>query len=136
MTSEIPDIDQYWQALEAALPKFAPDELLQIPGHNEMQMDQATEHGTMPAEMADIQAPFRAVALDVAGMTCEGCATTAQLAVKRVEGVQEAEFSYEGADGFVTFDPTLTSVEAIIGELDRMTGFSGTVRESSSSKDG
>ena len=53
------------------------------------------------------------------------------MAVERVEGVQEARFSYEGAEGFVTFDTTLTSAEEILAELDRMTDFSGTVRATS-----
>lgn len=49
--------------------------------------------------------------------------------MERVEGVREATFSYERAEGFVTFDTTLTSLEAILAELERLTGFSGTVRE-------
>ena len=50
------------------------------------------------------------------------------MAVKRVEGVREAEFSYERAEGFVTFDTTKTNPQAFIAELDRMTDFSATVR--------
>ena len=49
--------------------------------------------------------------------------------MERVEGVREAQFSWELAEGFVTYDTTLTSDEAIIAELERLTGFSGTVRE-------
>ncbi len=45
-----------------------------------------------------------------------------------MEGVREAEFSYERAEGFVTFDTTKTSPEVFLAELDRMTDFSGTVR--------
>ena len=45
-----------------------------------------------------------------------------------MEGVREAEFSYERAEGFVTFDTTKTSPEEFLAELDRMTDFSGTVR--------
>ena len=50
------------------------------------------------------------------------------MAVERVEGVREAKFSYERAEGFVTFDTTMTSPDVFLAELDRMTGFSGTVR--------
>ena len=53
------------------------------------------------------------------------------MAVERVDGVREATFSYAAAEGFVTFDTTLTSPEQFIAELDRMTDFSATVRESS-----
>ena len=45
-----------------------------------------------------------------------------------MEGVREANFSYESAEGLVTFDKTVTSADAILVELERMTGFSGTVR--------
>ena len=37
-------------------------------------------------------------------------------------------FSYDRAEGFVTFDTTMTSPEEFLAELDRMTDFSGTVR--------
>ena len=51
------------------------------------------------------------------------------MAVKRVEGVEDAKFSYSGAEGWVTFDITMTSPEEFLGELSRLTAFSGTVRE-------
>ncbi len=45
-----------------------------------------------------------------------------------VEGVQEARFSYEAAEGFVTFDASVTTVAEIVGELEEMTDFSATER--------
>jgi len=50
------------------------------------------------------------------------------VAVERVDGVREAEFSYERAEGYVTFDTTKTSPDVFLAELDRMTDYSGTVR--------
>ena len=50
------------------------------------------------------------------------------MAVERVKGVREAEFSYERAEGFVTFDTTQTTPEAFIGELERMTDYSAKLR--------
>lgn len=50
------------------------------------------------------------------------------MAVERVKGVREAEFSYERAEGFVTFDTTQTTPEAFIAELERMTDYSATLR--------
>jgi len=50
------------------------------------------------------------------------------VAVQRVEGVSEARFSYDQAEGFVTFDTTMTSVAAIVAELERLTDFSATER--------
>ncbi len=45
-----------------------------------------------------------------------------------VEGVEEARFSYEAAEGFVTFDTSVTSVAEIVSELEEMTGFTATER--------
>jgi len=53
------------------------------------------------------------------------------VAVQRIEGVLDAEFSYERSEGIVTYDPERTSVEAIIAELTRMTGYAATVRDGS-----
>ena len=50
------------------------------------------------------------------------------MAVERVEGVREATFSFDRAEGFVTFDTTMTSVAEIVAELKRMTAFSATER--------
>lgn len=50
------------------------------------------------------------------------------MAVEQLEGVREASFSYEYAEGFVTFDSTVTTVARIIKELDAHTGYDATVR--------
>ncbi len=50
------------------------------------------------------------------------------MAVERVEGVREATFSFDRAEGFVRFDTTMTSVAEIVAELERMTAFSATER--------
>lgn len=44
--------------------------LLQIPGHQDAEMDHAAmEHGEVPAHTAEAQGPYRTVALEVTGMT-------------------------------------------------------------------
>ena len=48
--------------------------------------------------------------------------------MERVEGVQEARFSWETAEGFVTFDTGVTTVAEIVSELEEMTGFTATER--------
>ena len=48
--------------------------------------------------------------------------------MERVEGVEEARFSYEAAEGFVTFDTAVTSVAEIVKELEEMTDFGATER--------
>lgn len=51
------------------------------------------------------------------------------MAAERVEGVREAAFSHGRAEGFVTFDSTVTNISDIIDELDRRTGYGATVRQ-------
>ena len=44
--------------------------LMQIPGHDDMDMDlTSVGTGEIPAEMAAVSGPFRTVALNVTGMT-------------------------------------------------------------------
>ena len=49
------------------------------------------------------------------------------MALERVEGVDSAIVSYEAGSGWVAFDPALTSPEAFIGEMERMTGFTAEI---------
>lgn len=50
------------------------------------------------------------------------------MAVKRVEGVRSAAFSYPEGTGSVTYDTTVTSPRLFIDELARATGFEAAVR--------
>lgn len=47
----------------------------------------------------------------------------ARVVLERVEGVEEAEVSFEAGSGSVTYDPAVTSPEIFIAELQRMTDF-------------
>lgn len=73
-----------------------------------------------------VAGPYRTLDLDVTGMTCSSCETTARLAVEQIEGVTEADFSYPHSKGTVTYDTTLTSPAVIIAELERATGYVAT----------
>ena len=53
------------------------------------------------------------VTLSIPGMTCPTCPLTIQVALKRVDGVQEADVSYEDRQAVVTFDDARTSVQAL-----------------------
>lgn len=50
------------------------------------------------------------------------------MAAERVEGVREAAFSYERSEGFVLYDSTATTIEQIVEELNRRTGYGATVK--------
>ena len=51
------------------------------------------------------------------------------MALKKVDGVEDADASYEGGSAIVTFDPNVTSPAEFIGELTRLTGFTAEVVE-------
>ena len=51
------------------------------------------------------------------------------MALKKVDGVEDAEVSYEAGSAIVTFDPDVTSPAEFIGELTRLTGFTAEVME-------
>ena len=51
------------------------------------------------------------------------------MALRRVDGVKEAEVSFESGQAVVTFDSTVTTPDHFIAELERMTGFKATVPE-------
>lgn len=51
------------------------------------------------------------------------------MAVNRVPGVLESEFSYEEGSGVVTYDPEATDPETFLAALSEKTGFRGRVIE-------
>jgi len=60
---------------------------------------------------------LQTVSLSVEGMTCSMCTYTVKKALKKVDGVEQAEAKYEGrGEGWatVTFDPDKTSAEVLI----------------------
>jgi len=47
--------------------------------------------------------------------------------LRRIEGVEDADVSYEAGKAVVTYDPAVTSPEEFIPELERMTGYGAEV---------
>ncbi len=59
-----------WKQWSAVAAVIGGGILLQIPGHDDAEMDHsAMDHSKMPASMADVEGPYTTVALDVTGMT-------------------------------------------------------------------
>ena len=56
----------------------------------------------------------KTVTLSVSGMTCAACPITIKKALTEVDGVTEAEVSFDKKEAVVTFDDTKTSVSALI----------------------
>ena len=96
----------------------------------------APNSGTLGTESAAVQATthFAAdtanVKLAISGMTCGSCATTARIVLERVDGVYDAEVSYDSASAVVLYDPDETSPEEFISYLREMTGYEARVAES------
>ena len=60
-------------------------------------------------------AASKTVTLSVPGMTCAACPITIKKALTEVDGVTEAEVSFDKKEAVVTFDDTKTNVSALIG---------------------
>lgn len=69
-----------------------------------------------------VSATVRTVTLRVKGMTCGGCATTVEQALKTTEGVKEVRVSYERGNAVITYDDQKITV-ARLREVINSTGF-------------
>lgn len=70
-----------------------------------------------------VSAALRTVTIRVKGMTCGGCATTVEKALKSTEGVEDARVSFEQAKAIVKYDDQKVTV-ARLREVINSTGFS------------
>lgn len=74
----------------------------------------ATSAGAVPAEL--VRADF-----DVEGMDCGGCVIGTRAALKKLEGVQQADASYDGASGkgtaWALYDPAKVSPERLMAAI-------------------
>ena len=56
------------------------------------------------------------------------------MALKKVDGVEDADASYEAGSATVTFDPNVTSPTEFLRELTRLTGFTAEIVETREGK--
>ena len=54
------------------------------------------------------------VRLSVPGMSCASCPITVRMGLERVEGVLMAKVSFEELTAVVTYDPSLTTIAALV----------------------
>ena len=80
-----------------------------------------------PAVMAP---DTRTVRLRIEGMTCGGCAISARIVLERLNGVEEAEVSYEQKLAVVSYDPSKVTPARMIAALKEKLEYSATVVES------
>src|SRR5215213_8236164 len=60
-----------------------------------------------------VSATIRSVTIRVQGMTCGGCATSVEKALKSTEGVQEARVSFERGRAVIKYDDQKVTVEKL-----------------------
>lgn len=65
--------------------------------------------------------------LTIKGMTCSGCVATVKLKLKKTKGVLAYEVNLDKGEADVTYDPSVTSPEAIAAAVSE-TGFIATVK--------
>jgi copper chaperone CopZ len=76
----------------------------------------------------DEKVALQKAVFSVEGMTCSGCERAISQALHRVEGVAEAEVSYQKGLAVVTFNPEIIGLSDIEAAV-RSTGYTATYRE-------
>jgi len=70
---------------------------------------------------------FESVDLNLPGLFCEGCAYSAQNALKGIDGVVDAKVSFDAKSGVVVYDPTKVKPEELV-EIDLIKAYSGKLK--------
>ena len=58
------------------------------------------------------------ITLPVAGMTCTNCAMNIERAVKKLNGVAEAQVNFAAEQASISFDPTRLQVKDVVAKID------------------
>lgn len=87
-----------------------------------------TLNGRSNAATAQDAQKMAVCTLKVTGMTCGGCAAAVKSAAKKVDGVTEANVSYEKGLAEVTYDPAKTNPKAIAQAVTERSGFKAEVQ--------
>lgn len=75
------------------------------------------------------ESQVQTITWDIEGMTCTGCEATVENAASGVDGVLEAEASYDTGKTTIKYDKSKTSQETIIAAIDN-TGFTVNTKSS------
>lgn len=70
--------------------------------------------GTTARVPALVESSLQDVVLEVEGMTCASCNITVSKALTNLDGVEEAQVTFEPPQAVVTYDPARVSVEQMI----------------------
>ncbi|MGH9362334.1 MAG: heavy-metal-associated domain-containing protein [Thermoanaerobaculia bacterium] len=73
-----------------------------------------------PALAAEGKTSLVTAVFKVEGMTCGGCETGVRVKVKKLDGVEEVEASYEKKRARVTYDPRVVTPKRIIEAIEEL----------------
>ena len=65
--------------------------------------------------------------LELPGLFCQGCAYSAQNALKGIDGVVDAKVSFDSKSGVVVYDPNKVTPEELV-EIDLIKAYSGKIK--------
>ncbi|RMG10756.1 MAG: heavy-metal-associated domain-containing protein [Deltaproteobacteria bacterium] len=65
-------------------------------------------------------AATKEVTLAVEGMTCSSCAVTVKMALRRLDGVEEAKVSFDEKKAVVRYDPTKVRPADLTAAIDKL----------------
>lgn len=85
---------------------------------------------TSAIEAVGTQNTFKTVTFDVPGMTCASCPYTIKKTLKRIDGVTQADSSFETKSATATFDESKTSIDVMLEALKNQ-GYPSSVAEGS-----
>ena len=79
-------------------------------------------------ETVDTENALKTVSFDVPGMTCPTCPYTVKKTLQKIDGVTEAESSFETMSATATFDPAKTNIDEMLEALKNQ-GYPSSVAE-------
>lgn len=83
----------------------------------------------IPRASAATAPALKVATLHIEGMTCGACATAVKQVLKKVDGVKQAQVSYNEKKGVVTYDPAKVSPERIAHAVrEKLPAYKATVR--------
>ena len=102
--------------------KFAASVLLAACAVSLCAVASALAQSPAPASAAKtvVVADTQRVTIKVTGMFCESCAVTVRAMLKRTDGVQSATVDGKRGEAVVSYDPTMTTPQALVDVINRL----------------
>ena len=82
-----------------------------------------------PASAGELPEGQASVVIPVKGMTCGGCCTKIETAVKELDGVVNAKADYKNGKATITYVEEKINVETIVATINEKTSFKASMPE-------